>query len=123
MKYIFIINEIAGKGKAKKIQPNIEKACKERKLEYEIRYISKEKSGYDIAMEYKEKVEILLKEYDTSNNIVNEEVEELRNISNEEEEQLKEIKKEGLVYEKNFKNYNNNVFGKFHTTISIKLYY
>ena len=55
MKYIFIINEKAGKGKAKKLQPNIEKTCKDRNLKYEIRYITKEKSGYDIAMEYKDK--------------------------------------------------------------------
>lgn len=55
MKYIFIINEIAGKGKAKKLQPNIEKACKDRNVEYEIRYITKDKSGYDIAIEYKDK--------------------------------------------------------------------
>ena len=55
MKYIFIINENAGKGKSKKIQPNIEKACKYRNIDFEIRYISEEKSGYDIAMEYKDK--------------------------------------------------------------------
>ena len=53
MKYIFIMNEIAGKGKCKKILPNIENACKNRNLDFEIRYISKEKSGYDIALEYK----------------------------------------------------------------------
>lgn len=52
MKYIFIINESAGKGKSKKILPNIENACKKRNIQFEIRYISKEKSGYDIAREY-----------------------------------------------------------------------
>lgn len=55
MKYIFIINEGAGRGKFKKILPNIEKACKERKIDFEIRYISKEKNGSDIAQEYKDK--------------------------------------------------------------------
>ncbi len=54
MKYIFIINAIAGRGKYKKILPNIEKICKERKIEYEIRYISEEKDGSQIASEYKD---------------------------------------------------------------------
>lgn len=55
MKYIFILNEIAGKGKCKKILPNIENACKKRNVDFEIRYITAEKSGYDIALEYKDK--------------------------------------------------------------------
>ena len=55
MKYIFILNEIAGKGKCKKILPNIENACKKRNIDFEIRYITAEKSGYDIALEYKDK--------------------------------------------------------------------
>lgn len=46
-----------------------------------------------VPMEYKEKVEEFLKQYDNPNNIVYEDAEELRNISSEEEEQLKEIKK------------------------------
>lgn len=54
MKYIFIINAIAGRGRYKKILPNIEKICKERKIEYEIRYISEEKDGSQIALEYKD---------------------------------------------------------------------
>ena len=53
MKYIFIINSLAGNGKCKKILPNIKKACKDSDIEYEIRYITQEKSGYSIAMEYK----------------------------------------------------------------------
>ncbi|MBE5820591.1 MAG: YegS/Rv2252/BmrU family lipid kinase [Clostridiales bacterium] len=53
MKYIFIMNERAGKGKCKKILPNIENACKNRNIDFEVRYISQEKSGYDIAFEYK----------------------------------------------------------------------
>ena len=51
MKYIFIINTIAGKGKYKKILPNIETVCKQRNIEYEIRYITKEKDGTEIARE------------------------------------------------------------------------
>lgn len=54
MKRIFIVNESAGKGKCKKILPNIEKVCKDRDIDFEIRYISEEKSGYDIALEYKD---------------------------------------------------------------------
>ena len=43
------------RGKSKKIIPNIEKECKNQNIEFEIRYITKEKSGYDIAFEYKDK--------------------------------------------------------------------
>lgn len=59
MKYIFIVNEGAGRGKCKKIVPNIEKACKNRSIDFEIRYISKEKSGYDIAKEYKDEENVI----------------------------------------------------------------
>ena len=51
MKYIFIVNEKAGRGKCKKIVPNIEKSCKKRNIEFETRYITEEKSGIDIALE------------------------------------------------------------------------
>lgn len=59
MKYIFIINAIAGRGKYKKILPNIEKLCKERNIEYEIRYISEEKDGSQIASEYKNEENVI----------------------------------------------------------------
>ena len=59
MKYIFIVNEGAGKGKCKKILPNIENECKKRKIEHEIRYITEEKSGYDIGLEYKNEESII----------------------------------------------------------------
>lgn len=59
MKYIFIINAIAGRGKYKEILPNIEKLCKERNIEYEIRYISKEKDGSQIASEYKNEENVI----------------------------------------------------------------
>ena len=55
MKYIFIINSVAGKGKHKKILPKIEKVCKQEKREYEIRYITEKLSGADIASQYREK--------------------------------------------------------------------
>ena len=32
MKYIFIVNSVAGKGKYKKILPKIEEVCKEEKV-------------------------------------------------------------------------------------------
>ncbi len=53
MKYIFIVNPSAGKGKAQSILSKIEEEAKKRNWDFEIRHISKEKSGYDIAMEYK----------------------------------------------------------------------
>jgi len=59
MKYIFIMNELAGKGKCKTLVPNIEKVCKERNLEYEIRYIDKAKSGDMIAKEYQNEENII----------------------------------------------------------------
>ena len=59
MKYIFIINAIAGKGQYKKILPNIEKVCKEEKIDCEIRYITENLSGADIAREYKDEENII----------------------------------------------------------------
>lgn len=59
MKYIFIVNAIAGKGKYKKILPNIEKVCKDEKREYEIRYITENLSGSDIASQYKDEENII----------------------------------------------------------------
>ena len=59
MKYIFIMNELAGKGKCKTLVPNIEKACKLKNLEYEIRYITKKQSGDIIAKEYQDEENII----------------------------------------------------------------
>ena len=59
MKHIFIVNSIAGKGKYKKIVPNIEKVCKDRKYDYEIRYITENLSGENIAREYKDEENII----------------------------------------------------------------
>ncbi len=59
MKYIFIVNPNAGKGKCKEILPKIEEECKKKNRVYEIRYISENKSGYDIAMEYKDEENII----------------------------------------------------------------
>lgn len=52
MKYIFIVNPVAGRGKALKIVSKIEKACKNRKFEYEIRYTEITKTATEIAREY-----------------------------------------------------------------------
>lgn len=59
MKYIFIVNPNAGRGRCQKLLPKIEEKCKEKEREYEIRYISEEKSGYDIAMEYKDEENVI----------------------------------------------------------------
>ena len=59
MKYIFIVNAIAGKGKYKKILPNIEKVCKDKGYDYEIRYITERLSGEEIAREYKDEENII----------------------------------------------------------------
>ena len=59
MKYIFIVNPDAGRGRCQKLLPNIEEECKKRNRDFEIRYISKEKSGYDIALEYKEQENVI----------------------------------------------------------------
>ena len=50
-----------------------------------------------VPMEYKEKVESFLKEYNNPSNIVYEEAEELRNVSNDEEELIKERKKWNMM--------------------------
>lgn len=52
MKYIFILNEIAGNGKSKEILPKIEAACNKNGYEYEVRYITEKLSGAEIAREY-----------------------------------------------------------------------
>ena len=59
MKYIFIVNISAGKGKGKTLIPKIEAECKKRNREFEIRYISEGKSGFDIAMEYKDEENVI----------------------------------------------------------------
>jgi len=59
MKYIFIINSIAGRGKYKTILPKIEQACKESNIEYDIRYITENVSGADIAADYKNEENII----------------------------------------------------------------
>ena len=59
MKYIFIINDMAGRGKYKKILPSIEENCKKRQIEYEIRYITKEKNSVEILEEYQHEENII----------------------------------------------------------------
>ena len=59
MKYIFIVNQGAGRGRCNRILPKIEEECKKKNREYEVRFISKEKSGYDIALEYKNEENVI----------------------------------------------------------------
>ncbi len=59
MKYIFIINSIAGRGRYKTILPKIEELCKQEQKEYEIRYITENLSGADIAAEYKNEENVI----------------------------------------------------------------
>ena len=59
MKYIFVINAIAGRGKYKEILPNIKKVCKNRNIKYEIRYITEKISGVDIVKEYKNEENVI----------------------------------------------------------------
>ena len=59
MKHIFIVNSISGRGKYTKLLPNLERVCKEENLDYEIRYITEELSGRDIALEYKNEENVI----------------------------------------------------------------
>ena len=59
MKYIFIINRIAGRGRYIKILPNIESACKKRSIDYEIRYVEENYTTAQIAEEYKDTENII----------------------------------------------------------------
>lgn len=59
MKYIFIINKIAGRGRYIKILPNIESACKKRNIDYEIRYVEENYTTAQIAEEYKDTENII----------------------------------------------------------------
>jgi len=59
MKYIFIINSIAGRGRYKTILPKIEEVCKAENKGYEIRYITEDLSGADIAAEYKNEENVI----------------------------------------------------------------
>ena len=59
MKYIFIVNPSAGNGRGKKLIPKIEEECKKRNRSFEIRYITEDKSGYDIAIEYKDEENVI----------------------------------------------------------------
>ena len=49
MKHIFIVNEGAGRGKYKKILPNIEEACKKRRIKYEIKRKERQSSFFFIS--------------------------------------------------------------------------
>jgi diacylglycerol kinase (ATP) len=51
MKTLFIVNPIAGKGKAKEMIPFIEKTCERQNVEYEIVYTTGPKDGIKLAKE------------------------------------------------------------------------
>lgn len=59
MKYIFILNEIAGNGKSKEILPKIEVACNKNGYEYEVKYITERLSGAEIAREYADEENVI----------------------------------------------------------------
>lgn len=59
MKYIFIINKKAGRGKSVELIQNIEKACNNRGLKYEIRHITEELDSASIAKEYSESKNVI----------------------------------------------------------------
>lgn len=59
MKYIFIVNPVAGRGKSLKLIPNIEHVCKKRDIEYEIRYTQKGIDASEIAKEYADEENII----------------------------------------------------------------
>ena len=59
MKYIFILNSMAGRGKSIELKNKIEDECRNENIEYEIRYITKEISGADIASEYKDEENVI----------------------------------------------------------------
>ena len=59
MRYIFVVNKEAGRVKNSDIVSRIENASKKRNLEYEIRFISKDKTGADIAKEYTDEENVI----------------------------------------------------------------
>ena len=59
MMYIFIVNKLAGKGSYTKIVPQIEKVCKKRNIEYEIRYITENLDAATIARQYEKEENII----------------------------------------------------------------
>jgi len=59
MKHIFIVNPIAGNGRAVKIVKNIERVCNNENLEYEIRYTTRPKDAIIIAREYQDSENII----------------------------------------------------------------
>lgn len=59
MKYIFILNSMAGRGKSVDLKSKIESECRSRNIEYEIRYITEETSGADIALQYKDEENVI----------------------------------------------------------------
>lgn len=59
MKYIFIVNPESAKGNAMKIIGNIEKICKQRKIEYEVCYTLEQGDATRLTQSYKEEKNII----------------------------------------------------------------
>ena len=59
MKYIFIVNPESAKGNAMKIIGNIEKICKQRKIEYEVCYTLAQGDATRLTQSYKEEKNII----------------------------------------------------------------
>ena len=59
MKYIFIVNPESAKGNAMKIIGNIEKICKQRKIEYEVCYTLEQGDATRLTQSYKEEENII----------------------------------------------------------------
>lgn len=59
MKYIFIVNPESAKGNAMKIIGNIEKICKQRKIEYEVCYTLAQGDATRLTQSYKEEENII----------------------------------------------------------------
>jgi len=59
MKYIFIVNPVAGKGKSLQLAKNIEIVCSDKKLDYIIHYTKAPKDATDIVASYKSETGII----------------------------------------------------------------
>lgn len=59
MKYVFIVNPISASGQAMEMAKRVEKVCKQENLDYEMRYISEEKNGAQIAKEYNDENNVI----------------------------------------------------------------
>ena len=59
MKHIFIVNPVAAHGKSLKIAENIERVCKDKKIEYVMEYTTIEENAASITKKYKDEENII----------------------------------------------------------------